>query len=237
MEIFYSSANDISATELSIKGDEFHHLVRVLRKKPGDHIRVVNGRGTAYDCIIESINSDVVMCSISALLPNYNEPKVEATLMVPILKNHSRMEWIIEKGTELGVRYFLPLYTSHTIRQQIRYQRFQKIAVAAMKQSTRSHLPSIQEAIPLEEGLRSAPTRYDKIFVGHEAAPQSSSIRNVADIAPGQRVLMLAGPEGGFTEEEIELCRGVGAVIVSLGARRFRAETAAILMAAHLIYD
>jgi len=237
MESFYVTSENISDLEINISGEEFHHLSRVLRKKTGDAILVVNGLGTAYECVINQLNRDNAVCSIQHVHEQYNEPKVDVTLMLPVLKNHNRVEWIVEKGTEIGVRRFLPLQTERTIPHRIRYDRLEKIALASMKQCRRSFLPVISEQKSLNEILESVDASFDKVFFGHEGAPLTDSVRNVHGRIPDQRVLLLAGPEGGFTNEEIGLCEKHGGQIVSLGVRRYRAETAALMLAVHVIYD
>jgi 16S rRNA (uracil1498-N3)-methyltransferase len=237
MEYFFSSPENIGESDISIRDVEFHHLTQVMRKKAGDEIMVVNGQGTAYDCVINRISRDEAFCTIQEVYNRYNEPGVSVTLMLPILKNHSRVEWIVEKGTELGVTRFVPVHTERSIPHRIRYERLQKIAFAAMKQCRRSCLPFIEEGTNFEALLHSADGAYEKIFMGHETAPQAASLRRAAEHFPGQRVLLLAGPEGGFSEREIKLCEENGGQIVSLGTRRYRAETAALLMAIFLIQD
>ncbi len=237
MESFFSSPENIGESDISIRGLEFHHLTKVMRKKTGDEILVVNGLGTAYGCVINQISRDEAICTIQEVYNRYNEPAVSVTLMLPVLKNHSRIEWIVEKGTELGVTRFVPVHTERTIPHRIRYERLQKIAFAAMKQCRRSFLPGIEDGKNFETLLRTADGVYDKIFMGHETAPRTASLKDTAGNISGQRVLLLAGPEGGFSEQEIKLCDESGGQIVTLGTRRYRAETAALLMAAYVIHD
>jgi 16S rRNA (uracil1498-N3)-methyltransferase len=234
MESFYVPPERIADGSLTIDGGEFHHLAHVLRKKEGDTVTVVDGQGTAMECVIETIGRDAARCGIRAVRERYNEPAVDATVMLPILKNHSRIEWLVEKGTELGVRRFIPVQTVRTIPRSVRCDRLRKLALSAMKQCLRSFLPLVLEPASLEDVVRDAEGRYERIYVGHEAAT-GAGLRNGE--AAGGRVLILAGPEGGFTGEEIELCRAGGGAVVSLGPRRYRAETAALLMAALIIHD
>lgn len=237
MESFFTTPDNIGESDISIRGSEFHHLIQVMRKRTGDEILVVNGQGTAYGCIVNRINRDEALCKIQEVFNRFNEPDVSITLMLPILKNHSRMEWIVEKGTELGVTRFIPVHTERTIPHRIRYERLQKIAFAAMKQCRRSFLPVIDDGKDIENLLRMADGVYDKIFMGHETAPLKASFKGRIGNVAGQRVLLLAGPEGGFSDKEIKLCEGSGGQIVSLGTRRYRAETAALLMTVCIIQD
>lgn len=237
MESFYVPPGQISDTGVIIHSDELHHLSRVLRKKVGDHILVVDGIGTAYECTIETIGKSESRCSIRDIHPALNEPAVEVSLMLPVLKNHTRIEWIVEKGTELGVRRFIPIHTERTVPHRIRYDRLRKIALTSMKQCRRSYLPEIVESRNLENVLGKVDVSYDKVFVGHEGAPVSASMRGIQDNLSRQRVLLLAGPEGGFSDSEVDACERNGAHVVSIGVRRYRAETAALIMAVYIIHD
>lgn len=237
MESFYVSPDDIYDANLCITGDEFHHLIHVLRKKTGDGLLAVDGTGTAYECEIDRIDRYEAQCSIRHIYRQYNEPNVQVTLMLPVLKSHTRIEWIVEKGTELGVNRFIPVHTERAIPHRIRYDRLRKIAFAAMKQCKRSHLPVIEESRELRDILDKVDVSFDKVFIGHEGAPVSDSMRSMYGQLTNQRVLVLAGPEGGFTQDELNLSERHGGQIVSLGVRRYRAETAALLMAVYIIHD
>jgi 16S rRNA (uracil1498-N3)-methyltransferase len=237
MESFYVSPDNVDDAEILIEGAEAHHLTRVIRAEVGETIVAVDGEGTAYRCRIGSIDRGTVRCGILEKLDRYNEPKVEVTLMLPVLKNHNRVEWIVEKGTELGVRRFIPVRTERTIARHVRHDRLRKIAFAAMKQSKRSFLPEIAETELLPDLLAGTDSAYDKVYIGHEEEPLSDTLIGMRGQMTGQRVLLLVGPEGGFTAGEIERARGHGAQSVSLGLRRYRAETAAIIMTAFVVHD
>jgi 16S rRNA (uracil1498-N3)-methyltransferase len=237
MESFYVPPHQIKESHLTIRDEEHHHITRVLRMQPGDEVLVVDGKGTAYFCRIASISIRETECVVESMITAYNEPAVRVTLMLPILKNRSRMEWLIEKGTELGVTVFLPIITSRTIPERIRLDRLEKIAAAAMKQCKRSVLPRIQEEKDLEYILRNEINEYDAVYIGDEGRTDIIRLGKENVNLPGKNILLLAGPEGGFTEEETALSIDCGAVPVSLGKRRLRAETAALVMAAYSITD
>jgi 16S rRNA (uracil1498-N3)-methyltransferase len=237
MESFYVSPGNVDDTEIVIEGEESHHLTRVVRAEAGETILAVDGEGTAYRCRIASIDRNAVRCGILEKLERYNEPKVEVSLMLPVLKNHNRVEWIVEKGTELGVCRFIPVQTERTIARRVRHDRLRKIAFAAMKQSKRSFLPEITETKLFPDLLAGTDSTYDKVYIGHEEEPLSDTLIGMRGQLTGQRVLLLVGPEGGFTGGEMERARGHGAQSVSLGLRRYRAETAAIIMAAYVVHD
>jgi 16S rRNA (uracil1498-N3)-methyltransferase len=237
MESFYVPPHQIKESHLTIQNAKHHHITRVLRMQPGDEVLVVDGKGTAYFCRIASISIRETKCIVESMITAHNEPAIRVTLMLPILKNRGRMEWLIEKGTELGVSVFLPVITSRTIPERVRMDRLDKIAAAAMKQCKRSVLPQIREAKGLEYILKNEINEYDAVYIGDEGRTDIILLGKEKVNLPGRNILLLAGPEGGFTEEEIALSIDRGAVPVSLGKRRLRAETAALVMAAYSITD
>jgi 16S rRNA (uracil1498-N3)-methyltransferase len=237
MESFYVPPDLIANGHLTIRDEEHHHITRVLRMNAGDTLRVVDGKGTAYVCRITSVSSHETVCTIDATQPLYNEPSLHVSLMFPILKNHNRIEWLVEKGTELGVAGFIPVATFRTVSNRLRIGRLRKIAAAAMKQCKRSLLPEIREETDLETLLQNEARTFDVIYIGDEERTDILRLGVGRQNLSGKRVLLLTGPEGGFTEEETALSINHGAVPVTLGRRRLRAETAALIMAANIITD
>lgn len=228
MEYFYTPPKLISPSELIIEGDEFAHLTHVMRKTIGDPIRVVDGVGTAYDVKIIGIDKRSARCAITGAHKRLHEPDIDLTLGVGILKNPSRFDFLVEKVTELGVNTIVPLLTGRTIPRHAKVERWQKLALAAMKQSGRCVLPVIGDLTSFNEFVTSAPTDCLK-FVLHEqstqpiATPLASNSHNI--------LRLCIGPEGGFADDEIAFAEGEGFLSVSLGQTRLRTETAAIAAA------
>jgi 16S rRNA (uracil1498-N3)-methyltransferase len=226
MEYFYTPPDHITDTEVIIDGDEFAHLSHVMRKKVGDAVRVVDGTGNTFDTTIVSTDKRIARCSIDQRHHRLHEPPWEITLGVGILKNSSRFDFLVEKTTELGVRRIVPLLTERTIPRHARTDRWQKLALAAMKQSGRSVLPAVDELTPFADFLAGNP-RASHRFLPHEAVA-SPTLREAGGGRPVSSVIVCVGPEGGFTEAEVTLAESAGFLPVSLGPRRLRTETAAV---------
>jgi 16S rRNA (uracil1498-N3)-methyltransferase len=229
MEYFYTPPDRVAATSLIIDGEEFAHLTHVMRRAEGDTIRVVDGAGQAYEAIIESIDRGSVRCSITQRLGTLHEPDVHLTMAVALLKNGSSYDFCIEKCTEIGVSEFVPLITARTIPRHARIDRWQKLALAAMKQSGRSVLPTVRPPLSFADYL-AHPTAGAQGIIPHEKVERPLLAEGVLHAT--KRVAACIGPEGGFTDEEVSAAEAAGWNPVSLGRRRLRAETAAITTAA-----
>jgi 16S rRNA (uracil1498-N3)-methyltransferase len=229
MDYFYVKMEDVTNHGLILRGDESKHLVRVLRKTIGDRIFVTDGNGMMYEAVIADIGSMETRCSISAMHRKYNEPSIDITLAVSLLKNPARFDTLVEKTTELGVHTILPISCERTISHNEKHDRLEKIALSAMKQCGRCWLPRIQ---PQQEFklLVDNSLHYQVKFILHEKIDSSQTI--ISEIKSHEDVhslLLVVGPEGGFTEGEITQASQAGFKSVSLGARRLRTETAAIV--------
>jgi 16S rRNA (uracil1498-N3)-methyltransferase len=225
MESFYAPPERVTPPIITIEGEEHHHLVHVMRARQGDHVRVVDGKGTAYDAVVDRIAQHAAVCSIFASHPLQYEPSRILTLAVGILKNSSRFDYLVEKGVELGVRTIVPLLTERSVPKSARVTRWQKIAFAAMKQCGRCILPVISAATPFDDFILSVSPDTEKL-IPHERA-DAGALRVI-----GRNVSVCIGPEGGFSDGEIDRATAAGFRPVSLGPRRLRTETAAVVAAA-----
>lgn len=232
-DYFYTPPEFISDDTLEIVGEEFNHLIHVMRKKLGDRIRVVDGCGHAFDATIKEISRQVAVAFIAERYENHNEPTLDVTIAAGVLKNPSRFDFLVEKVTEIGVRGIIPITCERTIAHHARHERWQKLALAAMKQCGRSICPSVSEARAFADLMRGAGGRFDHMFVCHEGTEARKSLADSwnevrKEAVDRGRVLIVVGPEGGFSDLEISLSLEAGSHIVSLGPRRLRTETAAI---------
>ncbi len=228
-DYFYVPAEHIIDTHIAILGEEAKHIARVLRKQPGDTIWIVDGEGRALESVIRLVTIESVECEVLYEHHHHHEPDIIITLAVAQIKNPSRMEWLIEKGTELGVRSFLPMQTERTIAKSSKEERWTNIAIAAMKQCGRSILPKIETPQLFGDVLKNS-AEYDMKLIPYERTDHVLFIAEaVKHRKPPRNVLIVIGPEGGFTEEEIIAAEKSGFVQVSLGRRRLRTETAAIV--------
>ena len=233
MDYFYTPPKNIEKKNIIIDTQEFKHLTHVMRKKEGDFIRVVDGNGNAYDVILKEISAKRAIGEIIGKSSNHNEPSLSVTLGVGILKNPSKFDFLVEKVTEIGVNNIVPLITARTIPSHAKIERWQKLAVSAMKQSGRSYLPRIHNLITLPEFLQFY-TNYDIKLVAHQEGSEISKKESFLKSSVKLAVILI-GPEGGFEENEIERCIQSGFIKISFGCRRLRTETAAIVAATSLL--
>jgi 16S rRNA (uracil1498-N3)-methyltransferase len=229
MEYFYTPPELIGPTALTIADEEFVHLTHVMRKVPGDAIRVVDGLGTAYDVRIEEISRRSARCSIGARHIRLNEPERSVVVAAALLKNSAKFDYLVEKATELGASGIVPLRTERTIPRNARIDRWRKIALAAMKQSGRCFLPEVHPMVPFGEFLRKSSGDSLRV-IPHEKTGRPR-LRDVVETGR-MPVQVCVGPEGGFSEEEIQQAVSAGFIPVSLGPRRLRTETAVLVSVA-----
>lgn len=228
-EYFYVPAEFIIDQHIAIEGEEARHISRVLRKQPGDMIWVVNGAGKAFEVVIRLVAPEMIECEILFEHHHLHEPDINITLAVAQLKNPSRMDWIIEKATELGVRTIIPLQTSRTIARSPKEDRWNNIALAAMKQSGRCILPKISPPAEFDVVIANS-TEYDVKLIPYERTDHVLFIAEaLKHRKPPRSAMILIGPEGGFTDDEVLKAEKAEFTQVSLGRRRLRTETAAII--------
>ncbi len=228
-DVFYAPPRDIHGDRIVLDDDERRHLITVTRHDVGDTITVVDGLGTAYACVIQEIDKKNVVCAVRSHATTALHPRI--VLGFGLLRNPSRIDSLVEKATELGVSRFVPVLTERVLHHRIKADRWEKIALAAMKQSGRSHLPTIASLTPLNEFFNATPASALAI-IPHEKGsyPPLTQVRATQDF---DEIAICVGPEGGFTDEEIDLAVKHGYQPVSLGEYRLRAETAAIAAVAN----
>jgi 16S rRNA (uracil1498-N3)-methyltransferase len=231
METFYTPRRCVTPPVLVVTGDELVHLANVMRLGPGDALRVVDGEGNCYGARITALTRTAASCAITSHEFRPCEPERQVTLGVGLLKNPARFEFLVEKSVELGVHAIVPLITARTVARQAKAGRLSKIAIAAMKQSGRSVLPGISPPVSFQEFVEQASPLAARLLP-HEQAPVDHPL-----VPPhGMNAIIVAiGPEGGFSEEEVGFAAGKGFAVVSLGARRLRTETAAIVAVAAVL--
>ena len=237
MQLFY--CKDITPNAFcTLDAEESRHAVRVLRLREGDELNVTDGKGNLYTCQI--VEASDKACSIQSLSPliSHLSPFTFHLAVAPT-KNPSRMEWLVEKAVEIGVGEFTLLDCDHSERSFLKTDRLEKLAISAMKQSLHTVLPEIHPAVSLRDLLST--THYPlptQKFIAHCEADKPRTPLATA-LQPGQDTVVLIGPEGDFSEEEIALALECGFQPVSLGPSRLRTETAALyaVTAFNLIND
>ncbi len=232
MEYYYTEPENVNIESklLSIEGYEYRHVVKVLRKKQDDIINITDGLRNIYVCKIVNILRDSVLCEIIETKYNLNEPKVRLRLFVSPLRNSNRFEFLLEKAVELGVYEIQPVISKHTIQQtafsKTKMERMQKIMISAMGQSQRCFLPAIRNTMTLNDMIIST-KKYINKYVYYEFAEYKEGI--ITKLDNDKNICIFTGPEGGFEKSEIQQLINNSWKVRSLGERKLRAETAAII--------
>ena len=238
MQLFY--CKDITPNAFcTLDAEESRHAVRVLRLREGDELNVTDGRGNLYCCQIVEANDKACVVEASELLSAFHFPLSTLHLAVAPTKNPSRMEWLVEKAVEIGVGEITLLNCDHSERSFLKTDRLEKLAVSAMKQSLHTVLPEIHPAVSLRDLLSTFRfPLFTQKFIAHCEADKPRTPLATA-LQPGKDAVVLIGPEGDFSEEEIALALECGFQPVSLGPSRLRTETAALyaVTAFNLIND
>ena len=219
------------ATEPLLPEDESGHCVRVMRLKEGDSITITDGKGFLYNAIIENAHPKHCRVKITDTLPQKLSWEYTIHIAVAPTKNIDRMEWLVEKATEVGINTITFVRCHHSERHEIKLQRLNKIAISAMKQSKKTILPQINEMMDFNKFIS---RNFDGCkMIAHCAEDKKQLIKDI--YKPDSNALILIGPEGDFSNEEISSAISAGFAPVSLGKSRLRTETAA-LMACHTIH-
>ncbi|MCC7303549.1 MAG: 16S rRNA (uracil(1498)-N(3))-methyltransferase [Bacteroidia bacterium] len=211
----------ISGDRIQLDRDESRHLVRVLRFKSGDAVKVTDGKGTLYHCILLSDSASGCELLIDST-ESHEEPGPFLALAVALTKNRERTEWLIEKAVEIGIQVFIPMMCRHSERELLNRDRTERIMASAMKQSLRYHLPTLAPLTPFEEVVKLFPQR--RRIIAHAGAKQSMN----RILPAGEDALILIGPEGDFSTDELATANAEGFISAHLGKARLRTETAAL---------
>jgi len=224
---YYHPDPDLSA---ELNSDESHHAIKVLRKKKGDQISIMDGMGNAY--LAEITDDNFRKCCFS-ILEKESHPKKSFSIHIAIAptKNSDRIEWFVEKACELGTDEIFLVMTERTERSKVNLERLEKKAISALKQSKNFWKCDIHEAIKFDDFIKTAPD-FDQKFIAFVETGKEESLKKL--VRQGKSVLVMIGPEGDFTKQEITQAISEGFIMVNLGHMVLRTETAGII-AAHTI--
>jgi 16S rRNA (uracil1498-N3)-methyltransferase len=229
---FVEGAREIGSV-VEIGGSDARKIARVLRLHEGDRIEVIDSAATAFSAAIDDVGAVVR----ARLLSTIGEGvaiglRLEVAQAVP---KGQRMEFVIEKGTELGASAFLPFYCERSVACAAgaqRIERWQRVARSSAQQSGRRDIPAVLEPVQFDALLEVFPTYDAVLFAWELAAPMPLRERLATALPTGGRVLIVVGPEGGFTHAEAESAERHGADLLSLGPRILRTDTAALALLA-----
>lgn len=241
MPKFFIGMEDVQGDFLTIREDA-HHILHVLRKEKGDLITVCDGQGQDYECEIFSAAAEEIKCKILKRYPCKAEPEVAITLFQGLPKAE-KMEWILQKGVELGVCGFVPVISERSVvklekkKAESKRVRWNKIAEAAAKQSGRGVLPQVYPVVSLKECIKTF-DNYDLVLVLYEETRDESLKKILREMKKiPKRVAIWVGPEGGWAPEEVKTLLEADAVTAGLGPRILRTETAGMAAAALILYE
>ena len=226
MQLFYNPEILETTKEIMFDKVESAHIVRVLRKKESDILHITNGKGFLFDAKIVIANDKKCLASI---IKTEQKPKpwnYYLHIAIAPTKNNDRIEWFLEKATEIGIDEITPIICDHSERKVIKPERYEKIIQSAMKQSLKAYLPQLNPAISFKDFVEKNHSEKN-LLIAHCEDTKKESLKNI--IHTGESSLILIGPEGDFSLSEIEMAINKHFKPITLGASRLRTETAAVV--------
>jgi 16S rRNA (uracil1498-N3)-methyltransferase len=219
MHLFFAPEITDKTQEYTLTEEESKHCVRVLRLKQGSQVELLNGKGLS---VLAEIKDDhPKKCTLHILLTEFHpRSSIEIHLALAPTKNMDRLEWLMEKATEIGLSKLSFLKCDHNERGQLKLDRLEKIAISAMKQSKRYYLPEITGLVSFQSFVQNHPNG----FIGHCYPAEKIALNSISESK-----VFLIGPEGDFSENEVKFALQNGYQAVSLSDFRLRTETAALI--------
>ncbi len=225
MSLFYSP--HIQGDTHLLDEAESKHAIRVLRLLKGEKVVLVDGFGGWYKAVIEDDHPKRCLLRIQSSEQNYQAPGYSLHLAVSPTKNLERFEWFLEKSTEIGISVITPLICHRSERKQVKMDRLERILVSAMKQSLKAYKPVLNDPISFEEFMK-----MEHIGIQGIAYCFGSDRVGIEQLRPEGPFTLMVGPEGDFTEQEVNRALEVGFTPFHLGSSRLRTETAAVYITA-----
>ena len=231
MNLFY--APDILQT-LTLPEEESQHCTKVLRMKAGERIHIIDGVGGLYEAEILEAHPKRTQVAILSEQHEYGRRPFRLHLAVAPTKNIDRFEWFVEKATEIGFDELTPLCCRYSERKIIKPERIEKILVSAAKQSLKAYVPRLNPMTTFKEFINNSSsfTPHSSLFIAHCYDQPKQHLLHVCP--PASDVVVMVGPEGDFSEEEVELALRNSFQAITLGDSRLRTETAGVV-ACHLV--
>ena len=231
MQLFYNPDITPGTTLFLFDKEESRHIVKVLRKKEGDFIQITNGKGSLFTSEITFANEK--KCEVTISAEEFFEPApYQLHLAVAPTKLNDRYEWFLEKATEMGISEITPIICDHSERKFIKTDRFDKIIQSAMKQSLQYYLPKLNEPVSFKDFIKKQNDGLN--LIAHCEETDKKSLKDVLE--PNQKITILIGPEGDFSDKEIKAALENNYIPVSLGNTRLRTETAAVVACHSVVF-
>ncbi|WP_202711162.1 16S rRNA (uracil(1498)-N(3))-methyltransferase [Sporosalibacterium faouarense] len=240
MHRFFIDSDNVHESQVVITGDDVKHIKNVLRLNVGDKIMVCDGESNDYLIEIENIESNQVIGKIINKERSKGEPPIDVVLYQGLPKS-TKMDLIIQKATELGVKRIVPVITERTVvkidnpkKENKKLERWNRIALEASKQCKRGQIPNVEGVINFKEMVEEI--KEDFVIVPYENEIKIGT-KEILSKFNDKTISIVIGPEGGFEEEEIEKLKEIGANIITLGPRILRTETAGFTTMAIVMYE
>ena len=226
MQLFYSSV--IAGNEIILDENDSKHAIRVLRLGIGHKVQVVDGNGGFYTAEISLADQKRCRLSIIEFQKEFGKRNFNLHIAIAPTKNNDRLEWFAEKATEIGIDEITPVLCKHSERKTVNANRLNKILISAMKQSVKAFLPKLNPAVKFQDFVENHAGEKPRKFIAHCHPGEKLHLKE--KVAAGDSVLVLIGPEGDFSQTEIDLAEKSGFTAVSLGNSRLRTETAGVVV-------
>ncbi|MHC8950355.1 16S rRNA (uracil(1498)-N(3))-methyltransferase [Sphingobacterium hungaricum] len=232
MHLFYTPLLKPENKEFFLDENESKHAIRVLRLSKGSTVVLIDGVGGLYQAEILDANPKRTILTIVEVQSEYQKSSYALHIAMAPTKNMDRVEWFLEKATEIGLQEFTPIISSRSERKDVKIERLEKVAVSAMKQSLKAYLPKINPAVTLKQFFQQDLSAYQTKAIAHCEDGEKVYLAQASQAK--QQYLILIGPEGDFSTEEIDLALQNGFTALSLGNSRLRTETAALMACAEV---
>ena len=230
LSLFFAAELKSGLKSFELDDDTARHAVQVLRMKAGDKLLLTNGKGLKAEAEVLSAGKKSCLVKIVSE-ENFSDERLSTCIAISPLKNAARFEWFLEKAAELGIKKIVPLISKRTERQHYKEERWKTILVSAMQQSQQYWLTELSTPVSFDAFIRDATSSHK--FIAHCLPTEKSELQT---IHWNDEALILIGPEGDFTPDEVKHAVEAGYSEVSLGNTRLRTETAAITAAVILIH-
>lgn len=233
MQLFYNPTITENDTQFTFDKIESRHIVKVLRKKEGDTLFITNGKGKLFTAEVLFANDK--KCSVQIINTEEKKKPWSYYLHIAIAptKNNDRLEWFLEKATEIGIDEITPIICKHSERKVVKEERLEKVIVSAMKQSLKFHVPKLNTTTSFSDFMQQ--NFEGDLFIAHCEETDKKSLKSELTSTPlndqnsQQKITILIGPEGDFSTKEIEIALSNNFIPVSLGESRLRTETAGVV--------
>jgi 16S rRNA (uracil1498-N3)-methyltransferase len=224
MQLFYTPDIDPSLPQYFLSEEESKHAVRVLRLAAGDEVTLIDGKGGLYKAEIKDAHPKRTILQINTVTAGFNKRNHYLHIAIAPTKNLDRVEWFLEKATEIGIDEITLIICQRSERKEAKVERLNKIITSAIKQSIKAYHPVLHAPVALNQFLKQA---FDgQKFIAH--CDNGEKISLAQSIEKQNRYLILIGPEGDFTPSEVDAALQNGYKAITLGESRLRTETAAL---------